>query len=368
MRLRIMLALGAAVLAAALTTGVERAAFAQTPPRIGDADFNALITGLSEAGGTFVTDNIISNEIAYQDVLPELQRRDRQGAYIGVAPEQNLSYIAALKPAIAFIVDLQRGNLLLHLLYKALAEMSSDRADFMSRLFARPRPAGLNARTSAGALFAAYTAVPASTSRASSTLTAVLDRLTRVHGITLSGADRQGVRTIYQALYEGGPNLRGDFGRSAAIPDWVPSYAEMMSQTDPGGRNQSFLGSEENFSTLKLYETNNLIVPVVGDFAGGKALKGIGEYLRRRGLVAGTFYTSNVEDYLFRTDAWKRFFRNVASLPLDDESILIRTYFTHGIEGMREYLDPMRPLLAAVEHGDVKTYEDVIARSHVPRP
>src|SRR2546427_4158231 len=146
MRIRVVLGLGAAVLAAALAS-------AQAPARISDAQFQTLITSLSEPGGTFVTDNIISNEIAFQDVLPELQRRDRQGAYIGVAPEQNLSYIAALKPPIAFIVDLQRGNMLLHLMYKALVELSTDRADFMSRLFARPRPANVGADTSAGALF-----------------------------------------------------------------------------------------------------------------------------------------------------------------------------------------------------------------------
>src|SRR2546423_8432046 len=155
MRSRIALAVGAAVLAAALAT-------AQTFSRISDADFHAIVTGLSEPGGVFVTDNIISNEIAFQDVLPELQRRDRQGAYIGVAPEQNLSYIAALKPPIAFIVDLQRGNMLLHLMYKALVEMSPDRAEFMSRLFARPRPATVGADTSAGALFNGFATVPLS--------------------------------------------------------------------------------------------------------------------------------------------------------------------------------------------------------------
>ncbi|HUK32675.1 MAG TPA: hypothetical protein VLV86_02125, partial [Vicinamibacterales bacterium] len=108
-------------------------------PALSDQEFRTLITGLSEPGGTFVTDNILSNEIAMQDVLPELERTHR-GAYIGVGPEQNLTYITALKPSIAFVVDLQRGNLLLHLMYKALVEMSTDRADFLSRLFARPRP------------------------------------------------------------------------------------------------------------------------------------------------------------------------------------------------------------------------------------
>ena len=57
-------------------------------------------------------------------------------------PEQNFTYIAALKPKMAFIIDIRRGNLQLHLMYKALFELSSDRADFIFRLFSRKRPEG----------------------------------------------------------------------------------------------------------------------------------------------------------------------------------------------------------------------------------
>ena len=77
------------------------------------------------------------------------RRRERQvarpsgGVYIGVGPEQNFSYIARLRPAMAFIIDIRRENLNLHLFYKALFEVSSDRADFVSRLFSRPRPTGI---------------------------------------------------------------------------------------------------------------------------------------------------------------------------------------------------------------------------------
>ena len=53
----------------------------------------------------------------------------------------------------AFIVDIRRGNLLQHLFYKALVEMSSDRADFLSRLFSRERPYGIDALWTAGDLF-----------------------------------------------------------------------------------------------------------------------------------------------------------------------------------------------------------------------
>ena len=145
----------AAVFAAALALAAAHApgVLAQDPS-LTDREFRALIASISEQGGTFVTDNIVSNEIAMQDVLPELERVHR-GAYVGVGPEQNLTYVTALKPSIAFVVDLQRGNLLLQLMYKALIEMSSDRADFLSRLFARPRPSGVGSATPAPAMLAA---------------------------------------------------------------------------------------------------------------------------------------------------------------------------------------------------------------------
>jgi hypothetical protein len=358
----------AAVVAAALALAAAHAPRALADdPYLTDQEFRSLITNMSESGGTFVTDNIVSNEIAMQDVLPELERVHR-GAYVGVGPEQNLTYVAALKPSIAFVVDLQRGNLLLHLMYKAVIEMSSDRADFLSRLFARPRPSGVGAGTSAAAMLEAYGSVPRSAPLVVAGERAIVDRLTRVHGIALDQHDRQAMAKTYRALASGGPNLRGDFGPVASMPPWIPSYAEMLSQTAPDGRSRSFLGSEANFATLKSYESRNLIVPIVGDFSGDKALRAVGDYLRRRGMKVGTFYASNVEDYLFRSDAWKRFFRNLESLPLDDNATLIRTYFTHGIEGMREFLDPMRPMLSAFDRGEIRTYDEVITRSRVPQP
>ncbi len=55
-----------------------------------------------------------------------------------------------------FITDIRRGNLHTQLMYKALFEMSADRADFVSRLFSKPRPEGLTAETSASQLMQAY--------------------------------------------------------------------------------------------------------------------------------------------------------------------------------------------------------------------
>jgi hypothetical protein len=352
----------AAVLLIAIAVGVGPAA-QSLPTRIDDRDFWALVDGLSEAGAPFVTDNRISNEIAFQHVIPELQQLD-QVAYLGVGPEQNFTYITALKPRIAFIVDIRRQNLLLHLTYKALVELSADRTEFMSRLFARPRPGGTGPESPPQSLFSAYANVSPSEALAQLNLAAILEQLKETHGFPLSDEDEQGIAEVYRSLYQGGPDLKGNFGKGA----WIPSYAQLMSQSDLSGRNHSFLASEADFLTLKAYQTKNLIVPVVGDFSGPKAIRGVGRYLGDHGARVTTFYLSNVEEYLFKSNSWNDFIRNVSSLPIDDGSMFIRTYFTYNDSGLQTLLDPIRGTLDAFDNGRIKNYTDVVFRSKAPAP
>jgi hypothetical protein len=338
------------------------AAAQSLPTKISDRDFWAMVEGLSESGGAFVTDNRVSNEIAFQQVIPELQRH-KQVAYLGVGPEQNFTYIAALKPRIAFIVDLRRQNLLLHLVYKALVELSTDRTEFMSRLFARPRPGGTGPDSTPRALFSAYSNISPSEALAQSTLAAIVELLKETHGFPLTDEDERSIAEVYRSLYVGGPDLRGNFGGGS----WIPSYADLMSQSDLTGRNHSFLASEADYLVLKEYQTRNLIVPIVGDFSGGRAVRGVGQYLAEHGATVTTFYLSNVEEYLFKSNSWSAFVRNVSSLPTDDQSMFIRTYFTRN-EGLQTLLDPIRGTLDAFENGQIKSYADIVFRSKTPIP
>src|SRR5437773_7766149 len=108
--------------------------------RISDQTFWQMIVEFSEPSGYFFSDNFMSNENTFQYVIPELKKSLAPGGiYIGVGPEQNFTYIAALRPQAAFIIDIRRQNMLEHLLYKALIELSPDRAEFVSRLFSRTR-------------------------------------------------------------------------------------------------------------------------------------------------------------------------------------------------------------------------------------
>src|SRR4029079_17347244 len=137
-------------------------------------------------------------------------------AYMGVGPEQNFTYIAAVKPKIAFIVDVRRGNLDLHLMYKALFEMSADRPEFVSRLFAKARPEGLGPRSTAAEIFAAYSSVESSEALYRANLKAIDERLVTTQGFALAPEDIQGIEYVYHAFYQFGPGLQysstGGFG------------------------------------------------------------------------------------------------------------------------------------------------------------
>src|SRR5262249_29937850 len=79
------------------------------PDRLTAREFWNMVTDLSEPGGYFRSDNFLSNESGYQDVIPALLKTLKPGGvYIGVGPEQNFTHIMALRPKIAFIIDIRR--------------------------------------------------------------------------------------------------------------------------------------------------------------------------------------------------------------------------------------------------------------------
>ena len=113
-------------------------------------------------------------------------------------------------------------------------------------------------------------------------------------------------------------------------------------------------------------------MPLVGDFGGDHAIRAVGQYLREHDATVTAFYTSNVEQYLFQGDAWKKFFGNVATLPLDEHSTFIRAYFSRmgyrfqasgpGLQSST-LLQPIRGLVGAFNRGEIHTYYDVVSRS-----
>ena len=348
------------------------------PERLDDRTFWLLATEFSEPSGTFRSDNLVSNETVFQHVIPTLQQSlGPVSAYVGVGPDQNFTYIAALKPRIAFIVDIRRQNMMLHLMYKALIEMSATREEFLSRLFSRPPPARTSAADTADTLLDAFTQSEPDPLAFERNRADIYAWLQRHHGFTLSRADLGGIDYIYRAFYSAGPELRYSFGRGAGWQPF-PTYRDLMAADDGQGVQRSYLASEELYGTLRDLHQRNLIVPIVGDFGGPKALRSVARYLDVHHATVSVFYTSNVEQYLFRpADAWQRFYDNVAAMPITPQSTFIRAFFNNQGRIMRipdppqtgvqaagprsqTLLNPIAVLLGAYAEGHISSYYDVI--------
>jgi hypothetical protein len=352
------------------------AAAAAIPAKLSDSTFWKLITDFSESNGYFQSDNFVSNETTFQWVIPALQRSTRPGgAYLGVGPDQNFPYIIALRPKIAFIFDIRRQNLLTHLMYKALIEQSSDRADFVSRLFARHRPSGIDTASTSEAILLAYQGMPPDSTLFRRNLIAIFDRLRRAHGFPLSGEDTTGIEYVYRSFVVYGPDITYDANRRVGFGRGrMPSFAQLQTEADSERVQRGYLASEANFRVLKQYEADNLIVPLVGDFAGQRAIRNVGDYLKANHATVSAFYLSNVEQYLFnQNDDWKKFFANVGALPLDSTSAFIRSSFNGmGPQTAQYYASMMRSqqLRASIldqlqlfRDGKILSYYDILTTS-----
>jgi hypothetical protein len=358
------------LLALFLTAGVARSA-EELPARLSDDAFWKMVTEYSEPGGSFLSDNFVSNELAFQDVLPELTGdRKTGGVYLGVGPEQNFTYIAALKPKIAFIFDIRRQNLIEHLMYKALFELSSDRVDFLSRLLSRPRPADAGKDTSIEVLTEAFRETPAESSLYEENLQSIENQLIKKHGFALTSDDQTSLRSILTAFYIAGVRLT--YAGPRTINTIMPTYEAVLTDTDNKGIHRSYMATEESFLTIQQFEKNNLLVPIVGDFGGPSAIRSVGAYLKEHGATVTAFYTSNVEQYLFMGDSWKKFYANVAALPLDKKSVFIRPLINVGTGAYSASplfrpgfwwdtkLFPMADLVDAFNAGMIQGYYDII--------
>jgi hypothetical protein len=304
---------------------------AQAPASLADSAFARLVAQLSEPAGYFDTDNLISNEDSYLHVVGTLKRLGvTGGAYVGVGPDQNFSYIAAVRPRVAFIVDIRRDNLLEHVLFKSLFALSRNRIEYLCLLFGKRPPADTTGWGERGppALLAYIDSVRTESDGASRIRERVIEHARRL-ALSLSQADLATIARFHATFIAEGASLRfNTLGRAPQA--YYPDYRRLLQETDRTGRQSNYLAHEDDFQFVKRLEDRNLVIPVVGDFSGDKALRSVGEWLRARGETVSAFYTSNVEQYLMRDDSFDRFAASVARLPRTPKSVMLRSFFLGG--------------------------------------
>jgi hypothetical protein len=335
----------------------------QAPPSA--SSFATAVSTLSEREGYFDTDNLISNESSYLQVVPDLKRRGvRGGVYIGVGPDQNFSYIAETRPVVAYVVDIRRDNVLLHLLFKALFHESRSRVAYLATLFGRAVPKDEDAwRTADADRLAAY--VEAAPRIDATALHARLERVVKSFGVPLSAEDTRTIAGFHQRFIDAGLALR--FQSAGRPPQWnYPTYRDLLVDRDASGRQANFLASEDGYQFLRDLQGRDLVIPIVGDLSGPAALANIGKAIAARHERLETFYVSNVEFYLFREGTFPRFIANLKQIPHADNAVLIRSFFgrvplappRQGDNSVSQAAS-IGDLLRGVAEGRVRSYSDL---------
>jgi hypothetical protein len=339
------------------------------PPsiEISKVQFAQYIDELSEPEGYFDTDNFISNETSYLHVIPDLKRQVKPGnVYLGVGPDQNFPYIAHTQPILAIIPDIRRQNMMQHLLYKALFDLSASRAEFVALLFSREAPK-VDVRATLPDILAAVRRAPTNDARYRANLAAVRLRLLNTYGLKLSAKDLEQIDYVYETFWKESMDLRfSSIGRNNGAN--YPTFQSLLVQTDRTGKLQGFLSTEELFLFMKKFEAENRLIPITGNFAGPKAFKSVAAFLKKNGLQVSTFYTSNVEFYLLEDGSWPRYIENVRALPVTPDAVFIRSYFggahPQNVPGHRvtNLVQSMADLLRANAAGQIRSYWDVVSR------
>ena len=229
-------------------------------------------------------------------------------------------------------------------------ELSKARGDVVSILFSKKRPDGVTAKSAELELFAAFAGVESSEALYKENLAAIESHLTRAHEFPLSKDDLEGIAYVYSNFYWFGPSLTysSSSGGTGGRGNFV-NYQALMVADDGAGVSRSFLANDDNFMFMKDLETRNLLVPVVGNFGGPKAIRSVGKYVRDRGGLVSAFYLSNVEQYLNQQGLWYAFCGNFATLPLDESSTFIYSQSGGSGGGGGNLLSWYRPILADVK-------------------
>ena len=345
-------------------------------PALSDSAFAALSQRISEPGGYFDSDNLISNESSYLHVIGAMRKLGvRGGAYAGVGPDQNFSYIAQVRPRIAFMIDIRRDNLLQHLLFKALFDIARNRAEYLALLTGRAVPSDIakwNRRSVADIVAVIEQSAPDPDQY--ETTRAMVRSKVKGYGIPVSAADFETIGRIHQAFFEAGLELRfTSLGR--APRRYYPTLKTLLLERDLAGKQATYLAREEDFQYLKGMHARNLIVPVVGNLAGPHALREIGKVVTERAEKVSALYVSNVEFYLMREGTFDAFAASVRALPRTPRSVIIRSYFGGGFYGSHpqsvpgyfstQLLQTMDSFATEASKGGYATYIDLVSKHNV---
>jgi len=355
------------------------AAAALEPEGLSAADFVRLIRDFSEEGGYFLSDNFTSSEDSYLTIVDKMKDLGATGgAYIGVGPEQNFTYIAKVRPRIAFIVDIRRQAMIQHLMYKAIFHLSPTRAHFLSRLLSRPMPSAKDPGPNAplDEILEFFEGIKADGKTYAENLAAIQKTIQEDFQFPLSTGDRESLEYVYRHFFTNGFDVGFDSGMRAGRGfRRMPNLRTLLAKRDLNGKQGGFLAGADDYDFVRGMQRKNLIIPVVGDFAGKKALASVAAYLREHKLTVSVFYVSNVEIVLLEWGSlvqFSDFVKNVKKLPANSTTLLIRSTFSYYGHPARlpgyqfcTFLQTLPAFLRDFDAGRYRSYRDLLLADYI---
>jgi hypothetical protein len=338
---------------------------AQKPPKLTPEEFSGLIAEISEESGYFRYDNWVSNELSHQHVLDPLKEYNvKGGVYLGVGPNQNFTYIANIKPDLAFIMDIRRDNMLQHLVWKVAFEQSETRAEFFSFLFARPLDKKIGPTKDAGidGLIEYFNLAPQDSALFNKNMSIIMSTLRDKYKFQFIPSDERNLRRIYRFFYNGSL----DMTYTGNTFQWFPTYARFMALTDQHGVQRNSFNFRKDYLYLRKMHLENRLIPCVGNFGGTKALRSIARYLKEHDYTVTAYYVSNVEQYVMRDyPVWRNWVENVKSLPLTDNSVFIRWTYHRGYYYGQTRLQYIKKFIDNYDAGNYYSYQDLVYLDYI---
>ncbi|MGP3921046.1 LIC_10091 family protein [Nonomuraea sp. 10N515B] len=242
----------------------------------------------------------MTSEVAHNDAIAKCRPGTGAagtGAYIGVGPCQNLTYIGALRPRLAIICDSRLDNLIEHLMFKMLIERATNPLDYLLLLFSRPveeppPSADIKEAEDLVAAFERGTPDPetyrdnlewlrSEAKRRWEFNDGQLDRLSYLYGQFF--ARQLAITAVNQECAEalGSPTLR-----------------DVILARNSYRRNFHFLTDADRFAYVRQMQLEDRIIPMLGNFSSAASIQLINDLLDKFGERADTIYLSNIEDYL----------------------------------------------------------------------
>lgn len=340
--------------------------FSQTAPNISPTEFTKIIRDMSEDNGYFRGESWVTNELTYLDVIESIDKYNiRGGAYIGVAPEQNFTYMAVIKPQIAFLVDIRAQNRMQHLMFKIMFEISETRIEFLSNLFSMPLQSetGIkipNKDSDINLIVNFLENSKQSRELFNKNLSLMISVLNNKYKFKLTDWERSNIKHVYEHFYTQNLNMTNGPWRSS-----YPTLGEIFTDRDKSGRQLNVFNSREKYLFIRKMQLENKVIPITGDYGNNYALSKVAAYLKKHKLTVSAQYVSNAEQYIIRNRSnWNNWVSNIKNMPYNDKTVFIR-WLNWNYYEQDTKLQYFKTFIKNNESGIHSRYFDLISNGHL---